>query len=331
MTVNLSENAIARLRMASLLLAGAESPAPSQAAPGHLTRERTATKQSTPGSPTPGRPLDPAGVARWFGAMQSQDLASGMWSFGVRLPHFGLADVEASVPEGPVLRTWTQRGTIHFVPAEDTRWMLRTCGSRTLTRAATRREQLGLDTSEADRAIEVMAENLVGGHSLTRAEASDVLERAGIETDGQRLYHLLWFAAQSGVTCIGPNQGKEQTFVLLDEWAPAQTEFDDDEALAELALRYFRSHGPTTRQDFAGWAGITAAMAKRGISGATEALTEVTGVGKQMWLSSELLDRQEISGTGKSLQVWTLPGFDEYLLGFKDRSVCHSAIGPRGF
>ena len=218
--------------------------------------------------------------------MQSQDLASGLWSFGVRLPHLSLVDIEASIADGSVLRTWTQRGTIHFVAAEDTRWMLHICGSRALNRAAARRAQLGLDMNDATRAIDVLTENLVGGRRLTRGEASAVLDQAGVRADGQRLYHLLWFAAQSGITCIGPNQGKEQTFVLLDEWAPTQTKLGDDEALAELAFRYFRSHGPTTRQDFAAWAGITAAMAKRGIAGAVDSRTEITGMGKLMWVAS---------------------------------------------
>ena len=39
----------------------------------------------------------------------------------------------------------------------------------------------------------------------------------GITGEGQRLYHLLWYASQRAVLCIAPHVGKEQTFVLLDE------------------------------------------------------------------------------------------------------------------
>ncbi len=67
----------------------------------------------------------------------------------------------------------------------------------------------------------------------------------------------------------------EQTFVLLDEWVPDPHRPDRDEALATIALRYFRSHGPATRQDFAGWTGLTAADAERGIAAAGDELATV--------------------------------------------------------
>jgi hypothetical protein len=125
------------------------------------------------------------------------------------------------------------------------------------------------------------------------------------------------------VTCIAPNVGTEQTFALLDEWAPKQHRPERDEALATIALRYFRSHGPTTRQDFAGWTGLTAADAKRGIAAAGKDLTTVQVDGKEMIMDSVLLGlgpaASGAGGDGDGLLV--LPGFDEYLLGFKDRSL----------
>ena len=47
-----------------------------------------------------------------------------------------------------------------------------------------------------------------------------LFEDAGIETTGQRGYHILVRLAKSGLICLGPMQGKQQTFVLLDDWAP---------------------------------------------------------------------------------------------------------------
>ncbi len=124
------------------------------------------------------------------------------------------------------------------------------------------------------------------------------------------------------MTCVGPNEGKEQTFVLLDEWAPEQRALEGEEALAELALRYFRSHGPTTRQDFAGWAGITAAEAKAGIAGAGEALAEAAYDGSSVWMAADLPDRAaDVVAGGDAQRVRLLPGFDEFLLGYKDRSI----------
>lgn len=281
--------------------------------------------------PVPGSAAE---VVTWFGAMQGQDLASLQWSLGLRLPGSTLRDVEAELEGGSVLRTWPMRGTIHLVPAQDARWMLSVLGEKPLGGAAKRREYLGLSTADADRAVEVLGGALAGGGRLTRAECIALLVAGGVDAAGQRGYHLLWYASQRGVTCIGPNVDGEQTFVLLDEWAPDQRDLSRDEALATIALRYFRSHGPTTRQDFAGWAGITARDAKVGIAGCGGDLVSVPVDGVEMVAAAEVGDAvgglvgggSGGGGSGGAARDWlTLPGFDEYLLGFKDRSLMADA------
>ncbi len=272
------------------------------------------------GAPT--RPDGVAGVVTWFGAMQAQDLGSGLWSFGVRLPGLTQADVEAATERREAVRTWPMRGTVHFVPPRDVHWMLDLMGVRALARAARRREYLGLPEAVADHAVEVLGAALAGGRRLTRAQCVEALEQAGISGAGQRGYHLLWYASQRGVTCIAPNVGTEQTFVLLDEWVPDPHRPDRDEALATIAVRYFRSHGPTTRQDFAGWTGLTVADARRGVAAAGDALVAVDVDGREMLADTALVEShrlQPVAATSDDLVA--LPGFDEYLLGFKDRSL----------
>jgi len=264
-----------------------------------------------------GNPGDVAGVVEWFGAMQAQDVASGLWSFGARLSGQTLADVNAALERREAIRTWPMRGTVHFVPPADAHWMLELMGVRALAGAAARRATIGLDAATADRGVEVLGEALAGGRRLTRAECLAALAEAGVGSAGQLGYHLLWYASQRGVTCIAPHIGSEQTFVLLDEWVPKPNRPDRDEALGLIALRYFRSHGPTTRKDFAGWTGLTMSDARAGIAAAGAALTTVEVDGVEMIADPALLD----SLPGRVDDWWTLPGFDEYLLGFKDRSM----------
>jgi hypothetical protein len=260
-----------------------------------------------------------ADVVEWFGAMQAQDHGSGLWSLGRRLPGSTRADVEAAVERGEVLRTWPMRGTIHLVPPRDARWMLDLTGVRALDGAAARREFLGLSEADADKATQVIGDALAGGRRRTRAECVRTLTAAGIEAAGPRAYHLLWYASQQGVTCIGPLRGKEQTFVRLDEWAPDQHRPDRDEALATLATRFIRSHGPVTRQDFAGWTGLPAADAKQALALAGDAVTVVRVDGREMYAHPPVLDAAlTTSATG---HVDALSGFDEYLLGYKDRTL----------
>ncbi len=262
-----------------------------------------------------GGPADVAGIVDWFGAMQAQDVNSALWSFGARLPGVPLTAINEALERREVLRTWPMRGTVHFVPAADAHWMLELMGVRALGGAAKRRETLGLDEKTVDRAVEILGEALAGGGRMTRAECLAALTEGGVEITGQRGYHLLWYASQRGVTAIAPHIGKEQTFVLLDEWAPEPRRPSREEALGMIALRYFRSHGPAPRKDFVGWTGLTMGDCRTGIAVAGDALTTVDVDGVEMVAASGQLG--EALPTG-----WlALPGFDEYLLGYKDRSL----------
>jgi hypothetical protein len=59
------------------------------------------------------------------------------------------------------------------------------------------------------------------------------------------------------VICSGPMDGKQNTYVLLDDRAPSARPFDRDEALAQLTLRFFASHGPATVADLRAWSSLT--------------------------------------------------------------------------
>jgi hypothetical protein len=262
-------------------------------------------------------PGEVAGIVEWFGAMQAQDLASVQWSLGVRLPGFTEADVIAALERREALRTWPMRGTVHLIPPADAHWMLDLMGVRALDGSLARREQLGLKTADAEKAVEVLGAALTGGNRLTRSQCLATLNEAGIDTKGQIGYHLLWYASQRGVTCIAPNIGKEQSFVLLDEWAGHRNTPDRDEALGLIATRFFRSHGPAARKDFAGWTGLTMTDAKRGIAAAGAALTPVHVDDGEMFVTPEVLDAPRT----RKVDVKALPGFDEYLLGYKDRAL----------
>ncbi|HRW38540.1 MAG TPA: winged helix DNA-binding domain-containing protein [Aquihabitans sp.] len=270
----------------------------------------------------PAAERSPLDVARWMGALQAQDLASVQWSFGVRSLGATLAEVDGAFERGEVLRTWPIRGTVHAIAAEDARWMLELCGVRALQGVEKRWERLGLDRTTVEAAATLLGEALAGGRRLTRSACVERLVDAGLHTASGHGYHLLWYASQIGVTCIGPNEGKEQTFVRLDEWAPEQRSLDGDEALAVLAERFVRGRGPVTRQDLAGWAGITQGAAKTGIAAAGDALAAVDVDGTEMVAAAELLDRaDEVLGAHDPKRAWLLPGFDELVLGVKDRAL----------
>ena len=115
---------------------------------------------------------------------------------------------------------------------------------------------------------------------------------------------------------MGPIEGKQQTFVLLDEWVPTSRKLSREESLAELAERYVTSHGPVTLHDFARWAGLTVTDARAGLDAATSRLLSEKRNGQEYWMSKDAPGQKACNPSG----VHFLPGFDEYLLGYKDRS-----------
>ena len=263
----------------------------------------------------------PEDVVRWMGALQAQDYGQAVWAIGARTRSATLADVERALEEAKIIRTWPMRGTIHFVPPENARWMLNLSATRMLAADGRRMAQLDLTVDIMARCRDLFIDALSGGKRLSRPEMMALLEGAGISTQGQRGYHILWYLAQSGVICVGPMEGKQQTFALLDEWAPGSRDLPREEALAELARRYFTSHGPATVHDFAWWAGITVTEARLGLDGAKPALIAETVEGKEYWLPADTRTPALDNGPG----VVLLPGFDEYLLGYKDRGAVLAA------
>lgn len=263
--------------------------------------------------------MTPGEIARWFGAMQAQDVASGYWSLGVRAHGSTAADVDRAFESGELVRTWPMRQTVHVIPAVDATWMLDLTARRRLDQMVDRRQGLGLLPADLDRLTTSLQAILSSGQPVTRKDVLDGLAAEGIPVDGQRGYHMLLYSSLVGLTCIGPQRDGSQTFVLLSAWAPTQRDLTREEALAELAFRYFRSHGPTTIRDFAGWSGLTLADAKSGTMANDGRLVALGSGAEALWCTSDLAALNADGGPGGSVVV--LPGFDEYMLGYKDRSL----------
>lgn len=259
-------------------------------------------------------------------ALQAQDYRGGLWSVGVRSGALSEADIEDALIAREIVRTWPMRGTLHLVAAGDARWLTELLGPRASQAAAGRRRGLGLDEEAVTKVRAVWEARLSGGRCLGRPELFALMEGAGVDSGDQRGPHLLRYLAEQGVLCFGPQQGKQPTYALLQEWVPGARELEREEALAELALRYFSSHGPATLEDFVGWAMITKRDARAGISAVEDRLESFERDGRR-YLHAGLDPRP----TG----VHLLAGFDEYVLGYKDRSAFAtpailSAVVPGG-
>jgi hypothetical protein len=156
-----------------------------------------------------------------------------------------------------------------------------------------------------------------------------VLGRAGIEAAGQRLGHFMLRAELDAVVCSGPRRGKRFTYALLDERVPMSKALARDEALAELAARYFISHGPALPHDFAWWSGLTLGDTRRGIERAGGRLSPVTIGGRTYWHGAGTSDTGTALARAERNWVHLLPNFDEYFIAYRDRSaVTDGAVLP---
>ena len=262
------------------------------------------------------RALTPADVVAHLGGIQAQDYSGGEWSIGLRLPGSKLADIEKSISEGKIVRTWALRGTLHFLAGHDTRWMLDLLAPGIIAGLARRYKELELDPATFGKTNSILAGVLKGNKHLTRGELKAVIERNGISCEGQRMTFILHRASLDKVICFGVTRDKQQTHSLFDETVPKSKPKEREEALAELARRYFTSHGPATLQDYMWWSGLSAADAKAGLQAVKSELEQVTIEGMAYWTP-----RDALPAKSKAPAVHLLPMFDSFLLGYKDRSA----------
>jgi hypothetical protein len=236
------------------------------------------------------RVQSPDDVVRHLLAVQAQEFPYARWSLAQRtLRESGAtiaatavaataaattaADVEQAVSDGRILRTHILRPTWHFVHRDDLRW-LRALSAPRLHRAnAGTYRRTGIDAAAAERSGRVLADAVRGGRHLTREQLAEQLQRAGFAATGLGLAYLIMHAEISGVLASGspvrsPGGALKQTYALFDERVPAGPvePLPREEALGELARRYFTSRGPATVKDCADWSGVTMTDVRHGLA-----------------------------------------------------------------
>lgn len=252
-------------------------------------------------------------VVAWLGAVQAQDYGAAKWALGLRMQGATDDEVEQAFARGDILRTHVLRPTWHFVTRRDLRWMLALTAPRVHAANATMYRRLELDAEVFERSSAAMIKALEGGVHLTRSELREVLAAAGVASEGTfRMSYLMMHAELDGIVCSGPRRGRQFTYALLDERAPLTEALGRQEALAELARRYFVSRGPARVDDFAKWSGLTAADARSGVGSVRDELRrEVLGT-EEYWYAGPDASEDSAISTAHLLSV-----YDEYVSGYR--------------
>jgi Winged helix DNA-binding domain len=259
---------------------------------------------------------NPEDVASWMGAIQAQDLGQAKYAIGCRMVNAVNGDIEKAINEKSIIRTWALRGTLHILAAADVHWLLPLVAPVILARYRPQFKRLDLDDSAFTKIHHCMVQLLYGGRQLTRKALFEGLEQNKISTAGLRGTLILYKAGWLGIICLGPLKGKQDTYTLLEEWLPKTNTIPRQEALAELAKRYFQSHGPATVNDLILWSGLSITEGRLGLELIKETLAQTEVNGKQYWMTGNI----QKAGTSAN-KSFLLPAFDEYVLGYKDRSL----------
>ena len=280
-----------------------------------VVRRRLAAQRLT-GEPC----ADVSAAVAWSGVVQAQEHAEALWSLGMRVGAVTTDDVQAACDRGDVLRTHVLRPTWHFVAAADLRWMLRLTGERLQAKGAGRYRELGLDGDTFARMHEVLAATLSDGEPRTRKELDAALVAAGVDTTGQRMPHMLGHAELEGLIVSGPRRGMQHTYLLFEGRVPEAPARSREADVAELALRYFVSHGPATLRDFAWWSGLTIADGRAGVAAAGERLSVQEDDEGRAWIAGA----DAAADPPRSSDAHLLGTYDEMLVAYRDLRYVHA-------
>ncbi len=257
----------------------------------------------------------PAEVVGHLTAVQAQDHPYARWSVAQRLAGPPTAKVvDAAFDEGLFVRTHVLRPTWHYVAATDLGWLMRVSGPRVDAGCARQFALLGLDDRTLGQSNEVIAHSVRAG-PRTRRELVTDLEEHGISTAGLRTTHILLHAELTSVVCSGPKQGKQHTYAAFDQRAGVRQGPEGEEALGELAWRYFSTRGPATALDFSWWAGLKRADARAGLEVVRSRLAAREVDGRTYWFAERDVPRLPGSRTRKP-RVDLLQCFDEMVVSY---------------
>ncbi len=259
----------------------------------------------------------PAEVVAYLGAVQAQDYGGAKWAVAQRTPGLTNAALDQALADGSIVRLHILRPTWHFVAPADLRWMMALSAPRVKQAMAFGHRQVGLDAATFKRSHAAIAKALQGGKQMTRTELGQVVTRAGVDVkDLLRLGHIMGMAELECVVCSGGRRGKQFTYALMEERVPATQSLTRDVSLAELARRYFVSRGPASLPDFVWWSGLTSADCKTAIELIKSELIVETIDDQTYWRAAT-----QPPTKSKTPRVYLLPNYDEYIVGYEDRSA----------
>ncbi len=275
----------------------------------------------------------PHDVVEWMGAMQAQEYRLMRWAVEMRTRRPSAKAFEKAYDEGKIVRGHLFRTTWQLVAGEDWCWMLELCRTSALRGLAGWMKSNGvhIPQAEQDTIQQIFSDYLERHRIALKPDFVAALAEKGIAMDDHRLSYHIRLGEYSGLLCSGDLFPMKHSYALVKDKLPVQRLLPKEEALALLARKYFRSHGPATLEDFVWWSGLNSSECKIGIEAQQTELIQEHWKGLTFFRHRDSRTRGFRSGT-----VTLLPSYDEYLIGYKSRHVAvhpdhaHHAHNQRG-
>ena len=256
----------------------------------------------------------PAGADEVVGhllAVQAENPSQSAWAVAGRTETPDAADLGGLLESGAVLRTHVLRPTWHYVRAEDIVWLVEVTAPRVLR--VTAQQLTELDHRALERATAAVLDSLATEGDLTRTQLAEALAARGVAPSGHLLMILLAHLELQTLICSGKPADGQHTYALLSARVPEPRRLERDEALAELARRYFTGHGPATEKDLAYWATLTVTDVRHGLASVGDDLEHFTHDGRTYWHAPG-----EPPAAGQEPRGHLLQVLDEMYRGYQD-------------
>lgn len=254
-------------------------------------------------------------LVSWMGMVQAQECRMMRWAVGMRLKKPSMKAFREAYDAGSIVRSHLFRCTWQLVAAKDYRWMLSLCTDK--NRATIRGYLLycgrRIEEWEYERANDLIRRSLEGKGSVPKEILLARLAQCGLEDDAHTMSIYLRRAEADGIICSGELDSRQNTYALVEERIPRLRELRRDEAIAELARKYFLSHAPATLEDFVWWSNLNVGECRAAIESICSELISESYAGETYFIHRDCRVR------GYRRQTILLPSYDEYLIGYKSR------------
>ena len=255
-------------------------------------------------------------LVNWMLVMQSQEFAMAKWAIGLRMSGITEKDVDLAFNEGRILRTHVLRPTWHFISPSDIGWMIHLTAPKIRKIMGYYCEKNGVDKRIINKSNDLLAKHLQGGQFLMREQLRKILEGSKINTAGERMALILMQAELDSIICSGPRIGNQFSYAFLPERAGKQKILSNEEALIELAGRYFRSRGPATVQDLSYWSGIPQKDARRAAEGLNKDFRKMPWDGREFYCSIH-----QVAAPINAKASFLVPDYDEIGMSYRDKGA----------